>query len=65
MKRANGKGTLYRRKGSPVWYTRILIGGKWVRKSTGKTKRSEAAKVLDGVAVGKCAPFGKLRIELN
>ena len=37
MKRANGKGTLYRRKGSLVWYTRILIGGKWVRKSTGKT----------------------------
>lgn len=56
MKRANGKGTLYRRKGSPVWYTRILIGGKWVRKSTGKKKRSEAAKVLDEYAVGSDLP---------
>lgn len=56
MKRANGRGTLYQREGSPMWYTKILIGGKWVRKSTGKTDRAEAEKVLNEYAVGSDLP---------
>ncbi|MGN0851814.1 MAG: tyrosine-type recombinase/integrase [Kiritimatiellia bacterium] len=56
MKRTNGSGTLYRRTGSDIWYTRILIGGKWVRKSTGETDRAKAEKILDEYATGHDLP---------
>lgn len=56
MKRANNRGTLYRRKPGGVWYTKIMIAGKWVRHSTGVTDREAAEKVLNQYAVGSDLP---------
>lgn len=56
MKRANGRGTLYRRGNQGVWYVKIVIGGKLVRKSTGETDREKAEAVLNEYAVGADLP---------
>ncbi len=44
MKRTYGEGTLYLR--GNVWWIAYSVRGKKRRESTGTTKRSEAAKVL-------------------
>ena len=50
MKRRNRSGTLYNRGG--VWYYKLKVGGKWVRRSTGETDKDKARAILDKQAKG-------------
>lgn len=45
-KHMKGQGTLYRRKGSPVWYAQWVVKGETYSRSTKTTKRQEAEKRL-------------------
>ena len=49
-KRANGAGTLYNRNGT--WYTKMKVGGRWVRQSTGETDKTKALAVLNSMSRG-------------